>query len=304
MLKKISSFLKAKAANNKRVHLFMILAAAIFLLTFIFGIYYFFILSRYVYTDNAYIAAEIAQVTPSTGGIIKSINYKDTDIVKTGDVLVIIDDTDAKLAFDYAKAELDKAQVDFERTKIDNDRRAALAKSGSVSAEEVSNSKNAYKAAEAMLNAAKVTMQQAQVDLDRTTVHAPIGGIVVKRQVQLGQRVQAGMLLMSIVPIDNLYVNVNLKETQLRKVKVGQSVELTSDLYGSSVVYHGKVVGFSGGTGAAFAVIPAQNATGNWIKVVQRLPVRIELNPNELRENPLKVGLSMQAEIDLDSCEK
>jgi membrane fusion protein (multidrug efflux system) len=115
----------------------------------------------------------------------------------------------------------------------------------------------------------------------------------------VGQRVQAGATLMMIAPISQAYVNANFKEVQLAKVRPGQPVTLTSDLYGEHVTYHGRVVGFSGGTGAAFAVVPAQNATGNWIKVVQRLPVRIALDPRELAEHPLRVGLSMTADIDV-----
>jgi len=106
---------------------------------------------------------------------------------------------------------------------------------------------------------------------------------------------------MSVVPISQLYVDANFKESQLAKVRVGQTAILTSDLYGDDVEYHGKVIGFSGGTGAAFALIPAQNATGNWIKVVQRLPVRIALDPKELADHPLRVGLSMEAKVDLSS---
>ena len=139
---------------------------------------------------------------------------------------------------------------------------------------------------------------QAQVDLDRTTVRAPVDGIVAKRSVQVGQRVQAGAPLMSVVPVQQMYVDANFKEGQLGKVRVGQKVEVTADLYGSDVVYQGTVAGFSGGSGAAFAAIPAQNATGNWIKVVQRLPVRIQLDPQELAANPLRVGLSMQVTVD------
>ncbi|WP_336605216.1 HlyD family secretion protein [Phenylobacterium aquaticum] len=103
---------------------------------------------------------------------------------------------------------------------------------------------------------------------------------------------------MVIVPVQNAYVEANFKEVQLRNVRIGQPVELTADLYGGKVKYHGKVVGLSGGTGSAFAIIPAQNATGNWIKVVQRVPVRIALDPKELADHPLRVGLSMKAEID------
>jgi membrane fusion protein (multidrug efflux system) len=104
---------------------------------------------------------------------------------------------------------------------------------------------------------------------------------------------------MTVVPVGQAYVNANFKEVQLKKVRVGQPAELTSDLYGDDVVYHGRVTGFSGGTGASMAIVPAQNATGNWIKVVQRLPVRIALNPKELAAHPLKVGLSMNADIEV-----
>ena len=142
---------------------------------------------------------------------------------------------------------------------------------------------------------------QARVDLDRTVIRAPVDGVVSRRQVQVGQRVQAGASLMVVVPVNAVYVDANFKEGQLRKVKRGQPVTLTSDLYGSDVEYRGTVVGFSGGTGSAFAVVPAQNATGNWIKVVQRLPVRIRLDPRQLTEHPLRVGLSMTADIDVSN---
>ena len=142
---------------------------------------------------------------------------------------------------------------------------------------------------------------QAQVDLDRTTVRAPVDGVVAKRSVQIGQRVQAGTPLMSVVPLQDMYVDANFKEVQLPKVRTGQTVQLHADLYGKDVTYTGTVVGFSGGSGAAFAAIPAQNATGNWIKVVQRLPVRIQLNAQELAEHPLRVGLSMTATVDTRS---
>ncbi|MFT4173056.1 MAG: HlyD family efflux transporter periplasmic adaptor subunit, partial [Rhodocyclaceae bacterium] len=139
---------------------------------------------------------------------------------------------------------------------------------------------------------------QAAVDLERTVIKAPVDGVVAKRQVQLGQRVQAGMPLLAVVPIDQMHADANFKEVQLQKVRVGQPVTLHADLYGTDIVYRGVVEGFSGGSGAAFAAIPAQNATGNWIKVVQRLPVRIKLEPEQLRAHPLRVGLSMTAEID------
>jgi len=145
--------------------------------------------------------------------------------------------------------------------------------------------------------AARAARDQAKVNLDRAVIRAPVDGVVSRRQVQVGQRVQPGMTLMVVVPLNAVYVDANFKEVQLSKVREGQTVTLTSDLRGSDIVYKGRVVGLSGGTGAAFSVVPAQNATGNWIKVVQRLPVRIALDPVQLREHPLQVGLSMTADI-------
>jgi membrane fusion protein (multidrug efflux system) len=148
---------------------------------------------------------------------------------------------------------------------------------------------------------AQARYEKTQIDLDRTTVRSPVDGVIARRQVQLGQRVQPSMLLMSVVPMQEMYVNANFKEVELEKVRAGQPVKLVSDLYGKDFVFDGVVEGFSAGTGAAFAMIPAQNATGNWIKVVQRLPVRIRLDPQSLVAHPLSVGLSMSATIDLRS---
>lgn len=237
----------------------------------------------------------------------------------------------------HALAQMDAAKSDFERAQTDLKRRKSLATSGAVSGDELTKAQNAYETAKAAYEAAQAALEQtranfktalgskeantvlisepnleenpevvfatarldqALVDLNRTVITAPEEGIVAKRIVQLGQRVQIGMPLLSIVPIQNMHVDANYKEVQLEKVKVGQPVVLHADIYGKSVTYHGSVEGFSGGSGAAFSAIPAQNATGNWIKVVQRLPVRIKLNPEELKVHPLKVGLSMDAEID------
>jgi len=237
-----------------------------------------------------------------------------------------------------ARAQLDIATAAFAKAKIDLDRRQQLADSGAVSGEELTIVRNAYAAAQGNLAqaraglaqanaarasaegshaandalvagttidsnpdvaAAKAKLDQARVDLARTVIRAPIDGVVTNRQVQIGQRVAPGNPVMTIVPVRTVYVDANFKEGQLGRVRPGQPVELTSDLYGSNVVYHGKVAGFSGGTGSAFSLIPAQNATGNWIKVVQRLPVRVTLDPRELAANPLRVGLSMEASVDV-----
>ena len=147
--------------------------------------------------------------------------------------------------------------------------------------------------------AAKVALDKANLDLQRTVIRAPIDGIVAQNSAQVGQHVQAGASLMTVAPVAQAYVDANFKESQLERIHPGQSVTLTSDLYGSDVVFHGHVVGLGGGTGSAFSMIPAQNATGNWIKVVQRLPVRIALNPEELKAHPLRIGLSMNARVHL-----
>jgi membrane fusion protein (multidrug efflux system) len=270
-------------------------------------------------------------VTPLTSGAALSVPVHDTQMVKRGDVLLVIDPQDAKLLVAQADAAygmtIRKVQTyfaavalrraDYDRTKLDYDRRVNLVKSGAVSAEELTAVTNNYQSAKAGLEAAlalthgtnvmdhpevlaaKAALDTAKVNLDRTVIRAPVDGVVAQRQVQIGQRVQAGAPVMAIVPISQVYVDANYKEDQLGKVHPGQPVTLTSDLYGSSVKFHGRVMGIGGGTGSAFAIIPAQNATGNWIKVVQRIPVRISLDPNELKEHPLRVGLSMSASIDV-----
>jgi membrane fusion protein (multidrug efflux system) len=146
--------------------------------------------------------------------------------------------------------------------------------------------------------AAAAQVHDAYLDLARTTLPAPVSGYVAKRTAQLGQRVAPGAPLMAIVPLDQVWVEANFKESQLATMRIGQPVTLEADLYGGKVRFHGTVAGFGAGTGSAFALLPAQNATGNWIKIVQRVPVRIALDPKELAEHPLQVGLSMQVDVD------
>jgi membrane fusion protein (multidrug efflux system) len=221
-------------------------------------------------------------------------------------------------------ATLAMRESELARAKDDLARRKALAGSGAVSSEEIRHAENAVIAAQASVDAAKeqlasgraltdgtsvashpnvqraaARVQEAMLAQARATLYAPVGGEVAKRSVQVGQRVSPGAPLMAIVPLEQVWVDANFKESQLRDMRVGQPVKLTADVYGSSVKYDGKLVGFSAGTGAAFALLPAQNATGNWIKVVQRLPVRIVLDPKQLAEHPLRVGMSMRAEVDL-----
>jgi membrane fusion protein (multidrug efflux system) len=222
-----------------------------------------------------------------------------------------------------AAAQVEARKSDVTRALQEYNHRIALQQADAIAAEQVTEFRNAYETAQANLVAAQQTLvaQQALIrgadvahnpqvlaaksavdtaslNLSRTVIRAPFDGVVAQRNVQTGQRVQVGQALMSIVPVGSVYVDANFKEGQLNKVHAGQPVTLTSDLYGSKVVFHGRVQGLGGGTGSAFAVIPAQNATGNWIKVVQRLPVRVTLDPRDLGQHPLRVGLSMTATID------
>ncbi len=221
------------------------------------------------------------------------------------------------------QAQVDVRSADVARAAEDLQRRERLASSGAVSGEELQHARDAMATAKAAQNAAQQELAANQARVERTTVAnhpdvlaaaaqvhdayldvartkltAPVSGYVAKRSVQLGQRVAPGAPLMAIVPLDQVWVDANFKEAQLASMRVGQPVTLKADLYGGKVEYHGSVAGFGAGTGSAFALLPAQNATGNWIKIVQRVPVRIALDPRELSAHPLQIGLSMQVDVD------
>ena len=307
--------------------------------------YYLLVGRNHISTDNAYVGADIAQVTPLIAGTIADVRVADTAQVKRGDLLVRLDNSDMKLALASAEAALARArrsvaqslatsegfaaellgaEAALEKARSDYARRQPLAGTGAVSQEELTAAQNALRLAEARAEAARQQLAAAQamtqgttveshpdvqaarakrdaarLDFQRTVLRAPMDGVIARRQAQVGQRVNPGAVLMWVVPVGQVFVDANFKEGQLAHVRVGQKAELTSDLYGSDVVYHGTVMGLGGGTGSAFAIIPAQNATGNWIKVVQRLPVRIALDPKELAAHPLRVGLSMDVSIDV-----
>ncbi|WNR14616.1 HlyD family efflux transporter periplasmic adaptor subunit [Bordetella pertussis] len=233
---------------------------------------------------------------------------------------------------DVRQAEIARAQADLKRAQSDLQRRQTLAKSGGVSGEEILHAETALKSAQSALAQARANLAAAQAKLatnqaltegttvaehpdvrnaaaqvrnawlnrSRTVLPAPVDGIVARRAAQVGQRVAPGAMLMNVVPLDQIWVEANFKEGQLRHMRIGQPARITADLYGGSVVYDGKVIGLdAGGTGSAFALLPAQNASGNWIKVVQRVPVRIALDPEQLKTHPLRVGLSMDVEVDV-----
>ncbi len=231
------------------------------------------------------------------------------------------------------QSDIVRAQSDIARAQDDLQRRQALSGNGAVSKEELNHSETALANAKSALAAAQAgvvtareqlisnqsltdgtsvaehpsvlaaaaKVREAYLATQRVAMPAPVDGYVAKRTVQLGQRVAAGTPMMSIVPLNQVWVDANFKEVQLRNIRLGQPVKLTADLYGKKVEYNGKVAGLGVGTGAAFALLPAQNATGNWIKVVQRVPVRITLDPEQLKASPLRVGLSMDAEIDVSA---
>lgn len=285
--------------RTKRQKMFISLFTSIIIFFGSYGLYWLLYGSRYISTDNAYVGAEVAEITSLIEGLVAHIYVTDTQRVNEGDVLVVIDDRDTTLALKQAEARFLKAQADLERVALNYKRRKSLSASNLVSAEELSDTENTLKAAEASFQEASAAKEVAELNHARTKICAPVSGVVARRQVQLGQRVMPGSKLLSIVPITNSYVNANFKENELRNIRPGQSVVLTSDKYGSGFKFHGQVQGLSGGTGSVFAIIPAQNATGNWIKVVQRLPVRITLNPEELIKAPLEIGLSMQVTVDI-----
>jgi membrane fusion protein (multidrug efflux system) len=314
-----------ESAKVRRKRLLLALGAGVLTLGTGFYLYEHFYASKFVSTDNAYTAAETAQVTPAIGGIVRDVRVTDTQHVKRGEIVATLDDTDASLALQQAEAELGRAErrvrgyvandrslgaqlesriseerraaaqlaaanADFERARIDLKRREALISSGAVSGDELTRTRNAYASAEANVKAAiaaqaqahanfaaaigsreanavliantteetnpEVTLararrEQARVNLDRTVIRAPVDGVVARRSVQVGQQIQAGMQMLVIVPIGSVHVDANFKEVQLEHVKIGQPVEITSDLYGHSVTYHGVVDGLAGGTSAA-----------------------------------------------------
>lgn len=224
-----------------------------------------------------------------------------------------------------------QAQAALASAPADVARRSGLVASGAVSAEELAHARTQLASAQATLASAQAAvsgarenvernralvdnagirdnpqvaaaaaqLRQAWLNKQRTQVIAPIDGFIAKRTVQLGQRVAPGTPLMAVIPLQDVWVDANFKETQLNKLRLGQRVEMTSELYGDDVVYHGKLQSLGLGTGSAFSILPAQNASGNWIKIVQRVPVRVEIEPKELQEHPLRLGLSMMVKVNL-----
>lgn len=349
----------AQPAGPARKRGLLILGGVVLLGAAAWGVHHWQVARHFENTDNAYVQANVVQITPQIGGTVLAIQADDTDYVKAGQPLVKLDPADARVALDRAEAQLAqtvrevrtlfsnnaalKAQValrdadvararsDLQRAQDDVERRRPLLATGAVGQEEFNHAQSqlaAVKSAVAAAESARVAaaeqlaanvaltdgsavedhpnvqraaaqVREAFLAAQRTELLAPVDGYVARRSVQLGQRVQAGAPLMSVVSLGDTWVDANFKEGQLRKLRIGQPATLEADVYGSKVEYHGTVVGLGAGTGSAFSLLPAQNATGNWIKVVQRVPVRIALDPKEVQAHPLRVGLSMDVTVDV-----
>jgi membrane fusion protein, multidrug efflux system len=337
---------QAPPANNRRGFLLRLVLIVVILGIIAWTLWYFLDGRWYEGTDDAYVNGNIVQITPRIAGTVITIGADDGDLVKQGDVLVKLDRSDADVELQRASANLAstvrkvrglystvsgaQAQLAVQRVALakaqaDYNRRRDLAKTGAISAEELSHAQDALNSAQNALTTAQQQLQTNSVLVDdtvvashpdvkaaaaqyraaylddvRTTMVAPVTGYIAKRTVQVGQRVQPGAALMAVVPLHEVWIDANFKETQLKHMRIGQSVEITSDVYGGSVKYKGQVESLGVGTGSAFSLLPAQNATGNWIKIVQRIPVRVVFtDPSQLDKYPLRIGMSLDTDVNL-----
>ena len=307
--------------------------------------YWFFFIKGFEETEDAYVSGNQVMVSAQVAGNISKINVDNMDPVQAGDVLLELDDTNAKLSFEQAKSNLANAvrqvsqlnytvkqlksavranEITLAQAQGNLNRRVQLVKDGAIDKESFQHAKEAVELAKANLTtsqnqlganqallldgslseqpqiqSAVSNLKQAWLNLERTKIRSPIKGYVARRNAQVGQAVSVGGALMAVVTTDQMWLDANFKETQLTHMRIGQPVEIHFDLYGKDKTFNGKVVGIEMGTGSAFSLLPAQNATGNWIKVVQRVPVRIQLDPQQLAENPLRIGLSATVKVDV-----
>jgi membrane fusion protein (multidrug efflux system) len=335
--------------------------------------------ATHVSTDNAYVQADMAQITPRVHGTVTEVLVQENWWVKPGDVLVRLDTRDAEVRLAEAKAalararesvdqlfaavavanerrratqsqiqavqaEIAEAQAEFHQAELDLQRATQLAEEQIIPVQRFDEAKTRHAAAQARLHAkqqqleeakknemtrgreadharaalgntvdgersehslvkqAEAAVREAELNLNYCTLIAPLEGMVSRKAIEVGQRVQPGQALMALLPLHKVYIEANYKETQLTQVRVGQPVEIRADIYPDHI-YYGKVESLSGGTGAAFSLLPPENATGNWVKVVQRLPVKITLTEPPPRDLPLRVGLSVEASIDITNHE-
>ena len=307
--------------------------------------YWFFFIKGFEETEDAYVSGNQVMVSSQVAGNISKINVDNMDPVQAGDVLLELDDTNAKLSFEQAKSNLANAvrqisqlnytvkqlksavranEITLAQAQGNLNRRVQLVKDGAIDKESFQHAKEAVELAKANLTTSQnqleanqallldgplseqpqiqnavSNLKQAWLNLERTKIRSPIKGYVARRNAQVGQAVSVGGALMAVVTTDQMWLDANFKETQLTHMRIGQPVEIHFDLYGKDKTFDGKVVGIEMGTGSAFSLLPTQNATGNWIKVVQRVPVRIELDPQQQAENPLRIGLSATVKVNV-----
>ena len=307
--------------------------------------YWFFFIKGFEETEDAYVSGNQVMVSAQVAGNIAKINVDNMDPVQAGDVLLELDDTNAKLSFEQAKSNLANAvrqvsqlnytvkqlksavranEITLAQAQGNLNRRVQLVKDGAIDKESFQHAKEAVELAKANLTtsqnqleanqallldgplseqpqiqSAVSNLKQAWLNLERTKIRSPIKGYVARRNAQVGQAVSVGGALMAVVTTDQMWLDANFKETQLTHMRIGQPVKIHFDLYGKDKTFDGKVVGIEMGTGSAFSLLPTQNATGNWIKVVQRVPVRIQLDPQQLAENPLRIGLSATVKVNV-----
>ena len=307
--------------------------------------YWFFFIKGFEETEDAYVSGNQVMVSAQVAGNISKINVDNMDPVQAGDVLLELDDTNAKLSFEQAKSNLANAvrqvsqlnytvkqlksavranEITLAQAQGNLNRRVQLVKDGAIDKESFQHAKEAVELAKANLTTSQNQLEanqallldgplseqpqiqsavsnfkQAWLNLERTKIRSPIKGYVARRNAQVGQAVSVGGALMAVVTTDQMWLDANFKETQLTHMRIGQPVEIHFDLYGKDKTFNGKVVGIEMGTGSAFSLLPTQNATGNWIKVVQRVPVRIQLDPQQLAENPLRIGLSATVKVNV-----
>lgn len=324
--------------KNRHIWIFSSILGGVGFVALILWLSYF----RFIaYTDDAYVNGNQVVLTPLVDGFVTDIYTDDTFLVEKGQLLVQLDDTDAKIALDNAKENLAKVvrevcqifhatfayQSDIQvrsaeliKTKQDWDHRIDVIQAGGVSLENLEHAEAALKASFFLLKSTESRYQKekaliqgdsiqsnpmvllavdrlrdAWVNLYRCKVYAPVRGLVAQRRAQVGMYLKAGDPMLVVIPLDQIWVNANYKETQMKKMRIGQKVTVTADLYGIGTEFHGQIVGLPGGAGNAFSLLPPQNLSGNWIKIVQRLPVRVALDPEEIKEHPLRLGLSMRA---------
>ena len=336
------------SSNNKSQQRKKGLSIFILLLLFISigsAAYWYFFIKGFEETEDAYVSGNQVMVSAQVAGNISKINVDNMDPVQAGNVLLELDDTNAKLSFEQAKSNLANAvrqvsqlnytvkqlksavranEITLAQAQGNLNRRVQLVKDGAIDKESFQHAKEAVELAKANLTtsqnqleanqallldgplseqpqiqSAVSNLKQAWLNLERTKIRSPIKGYVARRNAQVGQAVSVGGALMAVVTTDQMWLDANFKETQLTHMRIGQPVKIHFDLYGKDKTFDGKVVGIEMGTGSAFSLLPTQNATGNWIKVVQRVPVRIQLDPQQLAENPLRIGLSATVKVNV-----